>query len=87
MAWPYGPYRRGEIVWTWGGKPSGILYGIITKAGAKVYEVLWESDSRARYRQDHQVIRHAGPRDFADDTSFEAEIKTKLTKAAKGVGV
>jgi len=84
----YGPYQVGEMVYTLtrsygdGRGGCGLLYGIVVKAGPKTWDVLWESDTRARYRQDYEVIQYADASAFGHDAEYETKIRNKLRAAA-----
>lgn len=93
MANGYGPYKVGELVYTlvrtWGsgggmgfGNDCGLLYGMVTKAGPKTWEVVWESGHRARYRQNSLIIQHTDASDFGGDPEFQAQIESKLRQLA-----
>lgn len=61
----YGPFAAGDVV-----TESGTYFGIVSRAGAKMFEVLWSNGCSSRHAQTYQVIWHVDPVEWNGDIAY-----------------
>jgi len=83
----YGPYQNDDLVQlmvnTGRGHGSGLLYGIVYRAGPKTFSILWESDQTSRYEQSYKMDRAWFGRGMEQlQVEVTEKLRCKLTERA-----